>query len=70
VDNDDGSEAEDFEERARQHNSNLQRLIEGIGSLIAASSDLLGRLQQLLSGAEPATSTPDDSPQPDKPTDC
>jgi hypothetical protein len=34
-------------EAAREQNSNLRRLIEGVGSLIAASRELLKRLQPL-----------------------
>ncbi len=45
-DPDDATRVEEtLEETARNQNSNLQRLIEAVGLLIAASRDLLGRLQ-------------------------
>jgi hypothetical protein len=40
-----GSPGDDLEERARRHNSTLQSLIEAIGTVLAASRDLLARLQ-------------------------
>jgi hypothetical protein len=72
VSDNNGSSGENLEERARKHNSNLQRLIEAIGTLLAASTDLLGRLQQILGGGERANDGPDAPPAPDKPTptDC
>lgn len=60
-----------LEERARQHNSNLQRLIEAVGGLLSASGDLLARLHQIL-GSQPAGGAPgptncggNDKPDPD-----
>ena len=71
VSNSNGSQGENFEERARKHNSNLQLLIEGIGSLLAASADLLGRLQRILAGNGPADGGPEEPGAPDEapPTD-
>jgi hypothetical protein len=43
------------EEILEHANSNLQRLIEAVGGLLSASAELLARLQQILSGAQPAT---------------
>jgi hypothetical protein len=54
VNDNDASEGENLEEGTRQANSNLQRLIEAIGGLLAVSGGVLGRLQQILSGAQPA----------------
>ena len=51
---DDASQGENLEEGTREANSKLQRLIEAVGGLLAASGDLLVRLQQILSGAQPA----------------
>jgi hypothetical protein len=51
VSNDDASQGDNLEESARQHNLNLQRLIDAIGGLLAASASLLTRLQQILSPA-------------------
>jgi hypothetical protein len=67
VNNNNGSCREDLEERAREDNSNLQRLIEGIGGLLTASAELLGRLQQILSGNPPKNDAAEE-PRPDKPT--
>jgi hypothetical protein len=44
VDDRHGSQGNDLEETAREHNSRLQRLIETIGSVITASRALLLRL--------------------------
>ena len=44
---------ENLEEGARKANTNLQRLIEAIGGVLAVSGDLLGRLQQILGGSRP-----------------
>ncbi|MFZ1106410.1 MAG: hypothetical protein WAN86_26700 [Hyphomicrobiaceae bacterium] len=46
-------QGENLEEGARKTNSNLQSLIEAVGGLLAVSGDLLGRLQQILSGSRP-----------------
>ena len=46
----DGSRGSNLEETARQQNSNLRRLIDTIGSLIAASQELL---RQLTGAAKP-----------------
>jgi hypothetical protein len=72
VSNSNGSKGENLEERARKHNSHLQLLVEGIGGLIAASADLLGRLQRILGGGGPADGGPEKPAGPDetKPTDC
>jgi hypothetical protein len=42
---DGGSQGDDIEERARRHNSTLQSLIDAIGTVLAASRELLARLQ-------------------------
>ncbi|HEY7549519.1 MAG TPA: hypothetical protein VH913_08380 [Hyphomicrobiaceae bacterium] len=70
--NSNGPQGENLEERARKHNSHLQLLIEGIGGLLAASADLLGRLQRILGGSGPADSGPENPGGPDEPTptDC
>ena len=63
VNDDDPFQGENLEEGARKTNSNLQRLIDAIGGLLAVSGDLLGRLQQILSGSRPAaggTNGPDE----------
>jgi hypothetical protein len=72
VSNSNGSQGENFEERARRHNSRLQLLIEGIGGLLAASADLLGRLQRILGGGGPADGGREKPGGPDEPTptDC
>jgi hypothetical protein len=55
VSNDDAYQGENLQEDARETNSNLQFLIEVIGGMLAASGDLLARLQQILGGgAQPA----------------
>jgi hypothetical protein len=54
VTNNDAPSGESVDERAQTLNTNLQRLIEGIGGVLSASAALLARLQQRLSGAEPA----------------
>ena len=46
-----GSHDGSIEEEARRHNTNLQRLIETIGTTIAASRDLLRRLQPAEEGS-------------------
>ena len=56
VTNDDAPQEENLEEGTREANSRLQRLIDAIGGLLGASGDLLVRLQQILSGAQPAAS--------------
>lgn len=64
-----GSQGKDLEESMRQDNSNLQRLIEAIGGLLAASAELLGRLQQILSRGQPADAGGLAPPHPpDQPT--
>jgi hypothetical protein len=54
VSDDDASERESLEERIRKANSNLQGLIESVGELLEASTELLGRLQRILTGPQPA----------------
>jgi hypothetical protein len=66
VNNNDASQGESLEESTRQHNSNLQRLIEAVGGLLSASGDLLVRLQQILSRGQPADDPPADPDQPDE----
>jgi hypothetical protein len=67
VDDPDGLRGESLEDAARTQNSNLQRLIDAVGILIAASKDLLARLQapaQVQSSEETPTDavgTPDNS---------
>jgi hypothetical protein len=68
VSNSNGSQGENFEERARKHNSHMQLLIEGIGSLLAASADLLGRLQRILGGSGPDDGGPEEPGGPDEAT--
>jgi hypothetical protein len=53
VTNDDASDQDSPEEGARKANSNLQRLIEAIGGVLAASGDLLMRVQGILGGGQP-----------------
>jgi hypothetical protein len=71
VSEDDSSRGESLEEDTRQANSNLQRLIDAVGGLLAASGELLTRLQQILGGVQPATGGTDtpDEPGPPPPTD-
>jgi hypothetical protein len=72
VSNDDASRGENLQEDARETNSNLQSLIEVIGGLLAASGDLLVRLQHILGGgAQPAAtgSNGPDEPGLPPPTD-
>jgi hypothetical protein len=40
-----GSQGDELEERARRHNSTLRGLIDAIGTVLAASRELLARLQ-------------------------
>ena len=42
---DGSSQGDDFEEQARRHNSTLQSLIDTIGTVLAASRELLARLK-------------------------
>jgi hypothetical protein len=61
---DEDPQGENLEQGARDANSNLQRLIEVIGGLLAASGDLLGRLQQILGAGSQSTAAsngPDES---------
>lgn len=67
VSNDNPSEGESLEDGTRKANSNLQRLIEAIGGLLSASGDLLGRLQQILGGAQPAANGSSGSGESDTP---
>jgi hypothetical protein len=53
VEDNDAPQGESLEESTREHNSNLQRLIEAIGGLLSASADLLVRLQQILGRGQP-----------------
>lgn len=53
MNDDDPFQGENLEEGARKTNSNLERLIEAVGGLLAASGDLLGRLQRILGGTQP-----------------
>jgi hypothetical protein len=48
-----GSRGASIEEDTRQANSNLKRLIDGIGGVLTASGELLMRLQQILGGPRP-----------------
>lgn len=41
----DGPQGDDLEETARKQNSMLQSLIDSVGNLLAASRELLARLQ-------------------------
>jgi hypothetical protein len=65
VNDGDDSQGENLQESARETNSNLQRLIEAIGGLLAASGDLLSRLQHILSAAQPAATGSDEPSTPD-----
>lgn len=49
-----GSQGDDLEARARKSNSTLQSLIDAVGSLLAASRELLGRLQGYLPKEAPS----------------
>jgi hypothetical protein len=57
VNDDEASRGESLEEGTRKANSNLQRLLDAIGGILTASGDLLVRLQQILSGTQPAAGT-------------
>jgi hypothetical protein len=65
---------EDLAETTRRQNSNLRRLIDAVGTLLAGSRELLQRLQPLGKGKPPDDTgrgqghagAPDDPP-PDKP---
>jgi hypothetical protein len=50
-------QGESLEDGTREANTNLRRLLEAIGGILAASGDLLVRLQQILGGAKPAAGT-------------
>jgi hypothetical protein len=67
VSDDDAPQGESLEESTREANSNLQRLIDAIGVVLAASGDLLARLQQILAGTHPAASDTDGSEEPGAP---
>lgn len=58
---------EDLEESARKQNSALQGLIEGVGLLLAASRELLARLQGIAPQEQPSGSAaaPDGEAAPD-----
>lgn len=62
-----GSEGDDLEERARRHNSTLQSLIDAIGTLLAASRELLRRLP----GYRPKNDAPgqESAPPADRPSE-
>jgi hypothetical protein len=66
VNDNDASEGESLEESTREHNSNLQRLIEAIGGLLLASADLLARLQQILGRGQPDGEPTLEPGQPDE----
>jgi hypothetical protein len=56
---------EDLAEATQRQNSNLQLLIASIGSLLAASRDLLRRLHGLVDGGvgrDPGSGPKDDAP--------
>lgn len=66
-----GPRDEDLAETTRQQNSNLRRLIDAVGTLLAGSRELLQRLQPLGKPDDTArgqghAGVPDD-PLPDKP---
>lgn len=66
-----GGRGESLEEGTRKANSNLQLLLEAIGGALTASGELLVRLQQILSGTQPAADTngsdkPGPPPVPDR----
>jgi hypothetical protein len=67
VNDNDPLQGENLEDGARQANSRLQRLIEAIGGVLAVSGDLLGRLQQILSGTQPAAGGADGPNEPGTP---
>jgi hypothetical protein len=68
VSNEDDSQGENLEEDARETNSKMQRLIEAIGGLLAASGDLLVGLQRILSGgAQPAATGSNGTDEPGPP---
>jgi hypothetical protein len=60
VDDPDGLRGESLEDTARTQNSNLQRLIDAVGILLAASKDLLARLQAPAQ-VQPSEETPTDA---------
>jgi len=74
VDDTGGPRDEDLAETTRQQNSNLRRLIDAVGTLLAGSRELLQRLQPLGNGEPPddtargqgAAGAPH-GPSPDKP---
>lgn len=66
---DNASQGQNLEARTQQHNSNLQRLIEAIGGVLAASAELLARLQQILSRGQPAESPTSEPPNGAPPLD-
>lgn len=65
----DESQGDDFEARARKHNSTLQGLIDVVGSLLAASRELLGRLQGYLPNEPSSGQAPDRDRPPEHPGD-
>lgn len=71
---------QDLAEKTRLQNSNLRRLIDAVGTLLAGSRELLKRLQPLSEGEpfkdkahrqddapSPAQHSPPDKPQPANP---
>jgi hypothetical protein len=69
VTNDDRAPGESLEEGTREANSNLQRLIEAIGGLLAASGDVLARLQHILGGVQPTAGGSSAPEEPGPPPD-
>jgi hypothetical protein len=71
VSDDETSRGESLEQGTREANTNLQRLIEAIGGVLTASAELLVRLQQILSGTEPAGTNGREKPgRPQNHCDC
>ncbi|HWE20509.1 MAG TPA: hypothetical protein VG758_25595 [Hyphomicrobiaceae bacterium] len=66
VEDNDAPQGESLEESTREHNSNLQRLIEAIGGLLSASADLLVRLQQILGRGQPDNGATLEPGEPDE----
>jgi hypothetical protein len=69
VSGNEGSQGDDFETRARHHNSTLQSLIDAVGVLLAASRELLTCLQGYLPKEAGQGSAPDHDGPPERATD-
>lgn len=65
-----GPRDQDLAEKTRLQNSNLRRLIDAVGTLLAGSRELLTRLQPLSEGEPPIDKAhrQDDTPSPAQPS--